>query len=498
MRDNYSYLYVLLLVLIAFLLTFPKLSDQLQVTKSFPFWQVKAKTSLDCSKALDCLTRQVYLKVKCTQCDFSIIFDHSISHPSSSLFSSMSSAAFASLNPRTVSTGIHSNLTVSLVFKVRYSRFCRIVIGQDTKISTLNDSHNLFSESDVFNSFYILFTTTSQPSLSQTSRIIQKLLYVVFLSAADNETPNVECPNFTNVKPNWHFHPLIAMSDPTAPKSIVQHEQTGKWFNYYVAAQYHVALVLNATLNISVVLDPPRSKSLENGTWDSFVKPLVFQTAHLCTIRVPATDNQRFIYYTTHSYFDHYTFMTAVPRDLGTNAFFASYDDLLLIFGAVCLTTCGVLIILLLETLVIQPHDDLNHEGSSSLINKAFTTALGVFLKIVKPIFDQPFMNQSQERLNKLKPHSIVFAIWLLTVMALSSMYKSNFVSDIVNPNFEYMPRTFEQLVESDFKFKAIFFKGNSELLFQSIKNPVHDAVLGRTEDCLFFDPKVSRDSNIP
>lgn len=487
-------------------------SSQLPVSKDFPVFSIikDELSDLPCVNFLHCLTSQIYDKIGSDKCDISIILDPTISiftysPPENSIRQCMVTSALELNLPRSVSNDMHfisdqERLHSFQIYQHRYTTFCRIVIAEDWQISILEDTHNVFSAVDVFDSFYILFATPERLQTAPQNYIdlFQKLRYIIYLSCdgmKDDVPPNnqyskeASCPNFLISSLNWNLSPLIATSDPTAPAELSYHQNTGKWTSFMLAAYQFTASRINATNDLILIFNAPKSKSFENGSWDDYVGPLAHKRAHISTIRVPYFDDEHYIYYTVPCYFDYFTFMTAIPRDSGSNGLHASLDYILFILAALSSTTSAICFVILLENLFLNNRKNDNRIFWSYVI-EILKTTMNVLQRIIKPILDQPLMNPGKD-LNVIRPHYVIFALWLAMVLALSSLYKCNFISDIVNPNLEYIPNTFEGLIESDFTIKAIFFKGNLELRFAGVSNPVNEAVLKRTQDCLFFDPTV-------
>lgn len=482
-------------------------SYQLAVPKNFPVWNIYTADAFHspAEKLFQYLNNQIVPKGENDLCEYSVLINISSSHSKSFMTAdAIFMLALKTGGPRTVSNGIYytrknKRLQLREIYKLHYTRFCRIVLGEDHQVSNLEDTPKVFSDSDVFLTFYVLLSTSQElhSDKLKLNDIFQKLRNILFLSfnhSNDTETelafPEIFIKSF-----NWNNLPLISTSDPGAPFHVEFYRKTGKWTHFILAAYHYVALKINATNDHIYIYASPRLKSFENGVWDSYIKPLVFKEAHISVSRIRENDiDSHYVYHTAPVYFDHFTFIAAVPRDLGSNAFFANFNDLLMILGVVISTTFGICLINLLEKVLLKNLNiyDLLIKFSSHCATELTISILGVFQTVLKPILDQPMISQANQKCaGLLGPKYIVYALWLVMVMTMSNIYKCNFVSEIVSPNLEYMPDTFESLVDLKFKTKAVFFKDNMDLKFAGAPNPVNDALLKQTEDCNFMDPKV-------
>jgi len=184
---------------------FPKFTFQLLlVPKMFPVWQIKANNFLplsSCDNYLSCVSTQIYQRLESNQCDFSVILGSLKTSPSHSECSPcILNSIFKLDHPETISSKVHVNfeqheVSFSSIYRLRYSRFCRVIFAQHGKISTLKDSYDQFTDSDVFESFYILYNyhkELSKQSTQQNSAIFQKLRYVLFLSCEFDENLKVD------------------------------------------------------------------------------------------------------------------------------------------------------------------------------------------------------------------------------------------------------------------------------------------------------------------
>ncbi|CAL8121264.1 unnamed protein product [Orchesella dallaii] len=279
-------------------------------------------------------------------------------------------------------------------------------------------------------------------------------------------------------------------ADAGVPITLRHYKQTGQWMNYLMAAFHSTALKLNATYEPITIYSPPLSRIKLNGTWDPYVEYLINRKAHIGTVRGPQADPEKVIYYSIPSFFDAIVFISATPRDLGSADIFTG-DTMSIAFigGALFFATFSAFFIILAEQWVEklfrkELHLSFNFREIAELL-------VSIFLDSLKTIFDQSLHQFGGRTLRFLRPSGNLFFMWLLSVMLISNMFKCNFVSNIVSPNPEYMPSTFEELIESNFKLKSIFLKVNGEASYIGLRNGINDVVLERAEDCPnFMDPK--------
>lgn len=482
-------------------------SHQLAVPKNFPVWNINTANAFHPPVEIlfQYLNNQIVPKGESDLCEYSVLINISSSHSTRFMTTdAIFMLALTTGGPRTVSNGIYytrknKRLQLHEIYRLHYTSFCRIVLGEDHQVSKLEDTPKVFSDSDVFGTFYVLLSTSQElhSNKLKLNDIFQKLRNILFLSFNHLNNTEVELafPEIFITSFNWNKLPLISTSDPGMPFHVEYHRRTGKWTHFILAAYHYVALKMNATNDHVYIYASPRLKAFENGIWDSYIKPLVFKQAHISVVRIRENDiDSHYVYHTVPVYFDHFTFIAAVSRDLGSNAFFANFNDLLMILGVVISTTFGICLIKLLEKVLsvnLNIYNLLFNSSSQCAIELAINI-LGVFQTVLKPILDQPMLSQATQKcVGLLGPRYIVYTLWLVMVMTMSNIYKCNFVSEIVSPNFEYMPDTFESLVNLKFKTKAVFFKDNMDQKFAGAPNPVNDALLKQTEECNFMDPKV-------
>ncbi|CAL8071997.1 unnamed protein product [Orchesella dallaii] len=78
--------------------------------------------------------------------------------------------------------------------------------------------------------------------------------------------------------------------------------------------------------------------------------------------------------------------------------------------------------------------------------------------------------------------NSLLVCLWLLSVLVLSSLYKSKIVSFLVHPTFLPMPETFQELIESDYEIWVPpgFTKGSMRAYFDSMNNSFSNRFIAR------------------
>ncbi|CAL8089731.1 unnamed protein product [Orchesella dallaii] len=476
----------------------------LQSNRDIPQWSATFGALNSCDFVLSCIYQQVLNKVGCSDCSFAITIsnEHTERH-----FSCITQSAFKFDMPVTISNVPKIKVKVlASLYELRYSKFCRIVLGDYSQYLMLPSSHKTFSELEVFRSYHILWKPT--PTFEKNTKstlIIQRLRYILILSSKETQASIPEktklcnardCFKFLSIKINWNLQPLKMTIDPGASFVLTYYKQTKMWINYLLAAFHSTSLLLNSTIDPVIIYKLPQSNVLVNGTWDPYIEPLVKRKAHFSSIREPHFDSDKYVYYTVPSFFDTMIFLAAAPRDLGSSAAIFTSDIVLLsvIVAALALTTLGAYFVLLLESLLVTNFEDdlsFNYKEMLKLL-------INTFLDTMKGVFEQPIKKYGRRTLKLLRPHGILLVMWLYSMMVLSSTYKSNFVSSIVSPQLEFVPSTFEDLVASSYKMRGIFFPGNNELRFASIKNDVNDGVLERVKNCDdFLDPKVKSNRKI-
>ncbi len=235
------------------------LSNQLAVYKKFPVWNINtADVSQELvEKLFQHLNNEILPKAQSKRCEYSVLMDvHSTGSTNFVCSDVMFTVALKTNNLRTVSKDIyfernHKRLQIYQIYKLRYSSFCRIVIGEEKQVSNLDDTPEMFSESDVFSTFYVLLLSIQKSLETQRhfNELFQKLRYIVFVSCNyfNHSSTQPILPNIFLSSFNWNRSPLISTSDPTTPLHIEYYQKTGKWEHFILASYHYVALKINAT-----------------------------------------------------------------------------------------------------------------------------------------------------------------------------------------------------------------------------------------------------------
>ena len=74
----------------------------------------------------------------------------------------------------------------------------------------------------------------------------------------------------------------------------------------------------------------------------------------------------------------------------------------------------------------------------------------------------------------------------------MGCVFKSDLTSMIVKPVYVQPPRTFTELVESDYKIGALFYTGTLEPNFLALNNSMSRALTARVYEYDFLEPDVS------
>ena len=112
----------------------------------------------------------------------------------------------------------------------------------------------------------------------------------------------------------------------------------------------------------------------------------------------------------------------------------------------------------------------------------------------MKPFLDQSGLssNTFQREIEKRPLGRLVLGMWFLLLIVLGSEYKSEVTSAVVIPDFTKPPETFKELADSHYKIFAVFWAGNLETDFRSLKNSYSDAIVNRVKEENYFDRDVS------
>jgi hypothetical protein len=73
--------------------------------------------------------------------------------------------------------------------------------------------------------------------------------------------------------PDWEGNAVLGLACPPCTPMLDLFKETGHWMDYMLATVYHMALALNATLELEPIFAIQTDGKDENGNWNAYVAP---------------------------------------------------------------------------------------------------------------------------------------------------------------------------------------------------------------------------------
>ena len=267
--------------------------------------------------------------------------------------------------------------------------------------------------------------------------------------------------------------PLKALYCPVCGPYEEEYEQTGIEKSSHDFAVRFVAKRFNMTFEIEQVFGVPDTGLKEDGELDDFVLPLADGTAAVTGLLIASHLIDHLVYLTEPYIYDAMLFITAPPKFHNPDPFDALGEPLdmgvwiagivasLSVFGCMCIVVV---------TLKIK-------RGSLS----------AAFASVYSPVLDQAGLFGQRAQSVSV---SLLLGTWLLGLIVVGNSYKSKLISSILIPNYDYPPRTFAELAESNYELGAVFFATVSNQL-ATFNTSVNLQLLKRIGEMNFMDPDV-------
>jgi hypothetical protein len=165
--------------------------------------------------------------------------------------------------------------------------------------------------------------------------------------------------------------------------------------------------------------------------------------AHGCFGLANDWETSRYLILTHIHEVDYFTFLTKLPTRSEGNLLFifeAFQPFVWIVYGAVC----TLLIILL-------------------LVINGWNKRSKAILAVLKPVIEQPLEDSVVAEVLTNDKARILIVCPMLGSILLVSLFKSNLTSRLVNPTYDYPPRTIKELADSDYKIET-YMANSTEL----------------------------------
>ena len=365
-------------------------------------------------------------------------------------------------------------------------------------------------------------TTATVLEFAKTTRAIQNAFFVFAQpigdyaifgrnAHADTLTPiyrhkhlhyHKNAPLFLAHKLNFEGSVMVVTLCPVCDKPFVTFDETQynkNWNNHLAGTTYELAVWANATLELATVFGAPKAGLTLEGDWDDFVLPLIEGTAAITQMIEQTVENRKAVFSSSITLFDSVAFITNQPKVLRVTSL-ARLAKPLRMKVWIGIGVSFLCVFFVLE-MVIRVRRTVGCTGES---RKYFGKA-AQFLSpaprhqfhwtafaLATAALDQAAVGG--EFANSARWHSsrLLIGLWYLMWIVVGCAYKSDLTAMIVKPVFIQPPRTFEELIESDYKVGALFYSGNLEEQFLALNNSISRAIQTRVYEYDFLEPDVS------
>ena len=288
---------------------------------------------------------------------------------------------------------------------------------------------------------------------------------------------------------------VVGMVCPVCEPAYPFFKETGIWKDYMIASMHETALKTNASLELDTVFDMPGYGIKEDGSWDDFVLPLVEGDAVFTAVIRPSSFVNKVIFLAHVLFFDDITFIHALPtlQEFSSLKVLIQPFQLLVwigFFSSVLLCFVALLIFGWHQRQKIQGLSfSARHKEISRISQVAAYQAL---FALLLPCVDQNGLANTDVKTSLKDTYSrCAVGIWFLSLIVIGCGYKSKIISAIVLPRYEYPPRTFQQLVGSDYELDAMFYTNSIEAFFLGRKDRIAEEILRRARERPYFSEEV-------
>jgi len=302
-----------------------------------------------------------------------------------------------------------------------------------------------------------------------------------------NTTPYPTAGVFDASFPNWHKRSLeMTVTSILIPPNVNLFKTTRKWDLGCFGLTFYAAQALNATPEFVPISKPATRRSTEiNGGLDDYVNPLLDGKMHIaCKIFDPSMIPYGLVFLSKTTDYDKITFATRTPETVKSRSLFQSltypFDSTL--WGVTGISVLGVSLILFVTINMFDKNTSISRRSILSNFSK-------ITMSMLRTALDQPGFEidiPSHVKSNSYSWH--VLLLWgSFASLILCNVYKSVLISDLVRPDFAFVPITFKQLVESSWKINAMLYDDSLKILFAQINDSMTRVILERAKGVPFL-----------
>jgi hypothetical protein len=277
---------------------------------------------------------------------------------------------------------------------------------------------------------------------------------------------------------NYGTGPLTVATTPdVSPNDLDDFFQTGIQKKFIIGSAIEFTRYLNSTPRILSVKPGVYGRKLPNGDWLGVIAEVWKGNAHFSSPIAISLERTEIISYTKLYAFDHVIFLTGLPKaaNLSGSLSFLLYPFSAYVWGGTILSFFLIYLTLLVKNQLERRRGQIGY-------GKYFS--FSILNVILRPTLDQT--GDTPNLIKKVLKDSLsryIFATWLLALIVLSSGYKSQVISALLTPFMVTPPKTFLELVRSDYDVSAVLynesFYGES---FRQLQNEIGRGVVQRAK----------------
>lgn len=256
----------------------------------------------------------------------------------------------------------------------------------------------------------------------------------------------------TTNRVNLHGAPLIwaAVALPTiSQKALRDYIKYREVIDVYITPFVEISEYLNSTPTLNQISSQNFGALDKDGKWTGAAGEVVSGRAHISSGLI-TKDRYEALFLSKTIDMDGLTFATGPPPRKTESPFFLiqSYDWR--IWLALLSTIFFMWII-------------------SNLIKKKHISG-GVLMFIISPLLEQPADSKKYRNFIKVMPSRWMFGPWLLSIVALGTMFKTSLISTLTSPEVNPTPKDFKALLASGYQFNFLGAASTAGAVFNELK----------------------------
>ncbi|CAG7828489.1 unnamed protein product [Allacma fusca] len=253
-------------------------------------------------------------------------------------------------------------------------------------------------------------------------------------------------------------------------------------FNFMPVMISETARILNATPTAVVVnVNKGFGKQLPNKTWDSYIGKIIDDTVHMTLPFTPFAYQFHHVLFSKVVTCSPYVFFAPLPKtqEVTLEFLWKPLDALTWLAIFLCIVVNAV-VIYVLSSCTPSPSKQIQGRKWSTMKRiQSITLNMGSFLRVLN---DQSFPENMLKQDGTSSGVRIVVLFWLVAMIVITTLYKSVVISELVEPIYIKPPRTFDELLQSDFQVNIILYKAlhfeNRFPKLKNLKHPIKDRVV--------------------